>query len=42
MDVLNNLLNVKKKFKQLPDNFNVNNVNIVDSKQIANEFNSFF
>ena len=41
-NVLNNLLNVKKKFKQLPDNFNVNNVNIVDSKQIANEFNSFF
>ena len=29
---------LKKKFKQLPDNFNVNNVNIVDSKQIANEF----
>ena len=41
-NVLNNLLNVKKKFKQLPDNFNLNNVNIVDSKQIANEFNSFF
>ena len=41
-NVLNNLLNVKKKFKQLPDNFNVNNVNIVDSKQISNEFNSFF
>ena len=33
-NVLNNLLNVKKKCKQLqPDNYNVNNVNIVDSKQ---------
>ena len=29
------------KKSQLPDNFNINNVNIVYSKQIANEFNSF-
>ena len=41
-NVLNNVLNVKKKFKQLPDNFIVNNVNIVDSKQVSNGFNSFF
>ena len=38
--IFNNLLNVI--FKKLHYNFNVNNVNFIDSKQISNEFNSFF
>ena len=42
MKFINNVLNVKTKFKQLPDNVIVNNVNIVYSKQISNEFNCFF
>ena len=38
-NVLNNVLNLKQKCKQPPDNCIVYNVNILDSKQMSNEFN---